>query len=114
MSEVNYKRLLENTFRELSKKYLDKWQSSTSKTCFSLILEKDAIYICNYMDGNNVKNISLYTIDDKGNPGNNTIINEKEDPELYETIMPYYEQIRKQVKSNKIENISALLHRESI
>src|SRR5580704_4965130 len=107
MNENKYKQILVNAFKELSEKYPDKWEPSTSKTCFSLSLPQDALYVCNYIDSNNLKNLSIYTIDNSGALRNNTSINEKEEAELYNLLMQYYEKIKQQVRTNKIENITS-------
>ena len=110
MNKANYKDALMTTFKELSEKFPDKWQPTTSRTCFSLSLSNDALYICNYIDSRNLRNISIYTIDADGNMMNNTIVNEQEETELYDALMNFYEKIKQQVKSNKIEKIISILH----
>ena len=106
MTDANYREQLLNTFKLLSEKYLDKWQHGSSKTSFMLFLSPDALCISNYWDARDLRNISIYQIDNNGKVRNNIIVNELEEPELYSAIFSEYEKIKQQVRDAKLENIS--------
>lgn len=109
MTDANYKQKLIDTFRKLSENYAGQWTPTASKTGFLLSLKEGAIYISTYLDGQGIKNIRLYKITNDGAVGDRIVVSLKDEPELYETLLQYHEQIRIQVKANSLKNIEELL-----
>ena len=109
MTSVNNKEQLVETCKRLSEKFLDRWQPSTSRTCFVLPIHPESVSICSYWDSNNLKNISIYTVDDNGSIGDNIVVNERDEASLYSVLLTFYQEISERVINNKVLKINKQL-----
>jgi hypothetical protein len=102
-----------STIINSAEKYSGKWQPTTSTSCFTVSAQSDALSICHYLDSSNVRNVSIFEVDGNGYIKNKSVVNQAEDPELFQIVYDEYEKIRQQVRNNKVENISTLLNSEA-
>ena len=91
--------ILFDTYSQLLADCPEKWVKAAGDVCFMFL--DNGLSMCYYLDRDNGKCISLYTIDKTGEIKNELIIRENETREVFAKFIEIYNKIKEQATTNK-------------